>query len=129
MFDNIGSKIKILAIVCCIIGIVATIASQVIVVFTAKYTTSTSYDALIIVLNIIIGVVISWVSSFVLYGFGQLVENSDTVVELLKTKDNNVIVEEDNSSNTRKAKSVNLNASENDKQLEKLIQALEQRQK
>ena len=32
----------------------------------------------------ILGALSSWVSSFVLYGFGQLIENTDKLVELSK---------------------------------------------
>ena len=33
------------------------------------------------ILTILLGVLISWIGSFVLYGFGQLVDNSDKLVE------------------------------------------------
>lgn len=70
MYTNIGAKIKGLAIVVCIGGIIAGVIAGLALI---------SFDedlALIAVLLIAVAALISWVSSFVLYGFGELVENS-----------------------------------------------------
>lgn len=77
MFSNIGGKIKTWAVVLSILGIAASVIYGGIVA--AK-------NALDGVLIIIFGSLGSWVSSFVLYGFGQLVENSDKIVEKLEEK-------------------------------------------
>lgn len=73
MFDNIGRKIRMLAKVLMWIGIIA-FAIYGIVMFTEE-------KVLAGFLIIVIGALYSWVSSFVLYGFGQLVENSDIEAE------------------------------------------------
>ena len=78
MFDNIGSKIKSLAQVVCWIGIVASVIGG--------FSIIVSNDEAVVVglLTMVLGAVGSWVGSFVLYGFGQLIENSDTLVEISK---------------------------------------------
>lgn len=70
MFDNIGSKIKKLAELLCWIGMLLSIIGGVILMY--------AVDSLVPVGTAIvfIGPLLSWISSFVLYGFGELVENS-----------------------------------------------------
>lgn len=72
MFDNIGGKIKVLAQVVCWIGITISVIFGLI-----------SFENGGIVV-IILGSLFSWIGSFTLYGFGQLIENSDILVELKK---------------------------------------------
>ena len=71
MFDNIGSKIKELAKIVCWIGIAVSVIIGIALLWT---------DGLAGILTAVFGSLFSWVGSFVLYGFGQLVENSDTLV-------------------------------------------------
>ena len=74
MFDNIGRKIKTLAQAVCWIGIVCSVISGIV-------TISIDDDlAFLGIIIIVIGSLISWVSSFTLYGFGQLIENTDQLV-------------------------------------------------
>ena len=74
MFDNIGGKIKTLAKVVCWIGIIACIITGIVQM-------ATDEDLVLAgILTAVVGSLLSWVSSFVLYGFGQLVENSDEIV-------------------------------------------------
>ena len=77
MFDNIGSKIKTLAKVVCWIGIIGSIIAGM-----AMIATMGSVGVLSGLLTIVLGAMISWVGSFVLYGFGEMVENSDIRTEL-----------------------------------------------
>ncbi len=74
MFGNIGGKIKALAQVITWIGIIVSILIGII-------TMSTSGPVGILIA--VAGSLISWISSFILYGFGQLIENSDELVRLL----------------------------------------------
>ena len=67
MFDNIGEKIKTLAKVLCWVGI----GLSVIIGINAM-----DYSASSGVLIIFIGSLISWVSSFFSYGFGELIERT-----------------------------------------------------
>ena len=77
MFDNIGSKIKTLAKVVCWIGIIGSIIAGI-----AMIATMGSVGVLPGLLTIVLGALLSWVGSFVLYGFGEMVENSDIRTEL-----------------------------------------------
>ncbi len=70
MFDNIGGKIKILAQVFCWTGIVASVIGGIIWWVEEEF--------FIGLLIMVLGSLVSWVSSFTLYGFGVLVENSET---------------------------------------------------
>lgn len=76
MFKGIGGKIKMLAEVICWTGIIASIGIGLIFLLI-----STKIEMRILGFIIaIIGSFISWINSFLLYGFGQLVENSDVLV-------------------------------------------------
>jgi len=74
MFDNIGGKIKTLARVVCWIGIIGFIISGLI--------TMCTNESMILpgILTAVIGSFLSWIGSFMVYGFGQLIENTDTLV-------------------------------------------------
>ena len=83
MFSNIGSKIKGLAVFITSLGIIASVIGGIALM--------TSDEELILpgFLVMIFGSLASWVSSFFIYGFGQLVENSDKTVALLKEQNKN----------------------------------------
>lgn len=68
MFDNIGGKIKTLAQVVCWIGIVCAIISGFVIIVNDK---DSFFLGFII---IVIGSLISWISSFTLYGFGEIID-------------------------------------------------------
>lgn len=70
MFDNVGSKIKGLASFFCWGGIIASIIGGIILI-------GLDEDLIFAgIAVIVIGSLLSWISSFVLYGFGELVVNS-----------------------------------------------------
>ena len=75
MFNNIGGKIKGYAEFTTWIGIVISVVVGAIILFTSSLVVG-----LVIAL---VGSLISWISSIFLYGFGQLVENSDIIVNTL----------------------------------------------
>ena len=70
MFDNVGSKIKGLASFFCWGGIIASIIGGIILIGLDEDLLFAGFAV------IVIGSLLSWVSSFVLYGFGELVANS-----------------------------------------------------
>lgn len=74
MFENIGKKIKNLASIITWIGILLSVVVGIIIIVLD--------DSLVAVglIVIVAGFVSSWISSFLLYGFGQLVDNSDKLV-------------------------------------------------
>ena len=73
MFNNIGKKLKVVAVVFCWIGIVASVVFGIILI--------DDYDEVVGAVTLVVGVLSSWIGSFALYGFGQLVENSDLQTE------------------------------------------------
>lgn len=80
MFDNIGGKIKVLAMVGCLIGTVASLilAGNILIDGLIGEKSDGLWVGFVI---LIAGPLLSWIGSFTLYGFGQLVENSDILVE------------------------------------------------
>lgn len=68
MFENIGGKIKTLAMAICVLGVVASLILAVVFCFQA--------DVLLGVVVLIGGCLASWVGSFCLYGFGELIEET-----------------------------------------------------
>lgn len=94
MFNNIGRKIKVLSKVLCWLGIIASILFGIVMIIGGSALNSTTayssyYDyksefelsgmSLVItgIVTMILGSFFSWIGSFCLYGFGQLVDNSD----------------------------------------------------
>ena len=74
MFDNIGRKIKTLAQVVCWIGIIGSVISGIVMMANDEDLAFLGF------MIMVIGSLVSWVSSFTLYGFGQLIENTDQLV-------------------------------------------------
>ena len=89
MFSNIGGKIKVLAVVMCILGMVASLAIGVIVIigggflrFSGSYGSAGTAATIVGILIIIFGCLFSWIGSFVLYGYGEL------IAKMMETADN-----------------------------------------
>ena len=71
MFNNIGSKIKFLAIVLTVINMISFIILGFIFIFSGV-----AYAPLYGLIIIIVGCVVSWITSFVLYGYGELIDKT-----------------------------------------------------
>lgn len=84
MYDNIGGKIKALAKTLCGIGIV------IFVIFGFIIMIQDDGAILIGLLTMALGSLISWVGSFITYGFGQLIENSDALVKISKRNNESI---------------------------------------
>lgn len=77
MFDNIGGKIKALAKVMCILGIIVSVIMAFVTWFGgSRYGASTFLPGLI---TLVVGCLGSWVGSFFTYGFGQLIESTEYI--------------------------------------------------
>ena len=91
MYNNIGKKIKILAKVFFWIGIAGSVISGIVLMIQGKYEyavydyyyggyyNESSYDAVFILyglLVMIVGSLLSWLSGFFIYGFGELVDKT-----------------------------------------------------
>ena len=74
MYNDIGGKIKILSIACAIISSFVCFIAGMFCLFDKAI--------LLTLLWWIIGPILSWASSFLLYAFGQLVDNSDKTIEI-----------------------------------------------
>ena len=92
MFTNIGKKIKVLAKVLCWIGIIGGIISGISLIavgangagISTRYYGSSSFvgGTAMIVVGVVILILLpllSWISSFILYGFGEMVDNTSDV--------------------------------------------------
>lgn len=75
MFSNIGTKIKGLATVVTWLGIIASLC-----IGSSWMKLEEDMAMVIGIIIIVAGSLLSWLMSFVLYGFGQLVDNSDKLV-------------------------------------------------
>ena len=73
MFDNIGGKIKTAAIWFCALGICACALIGIILLVSEK--------SLFGLLIAAIGALLSWVGSFTLYGFGELIDRVISIDE------------------------------------------------
>lgn len=67
MFDNIGGKIKGVSVLITIIGIIASVVGGILIV--AMIPAAWGFA----LLAIAVGSLVSWVGSFLLYGFGELI--------------------------------------------------------
>lgn len=77
MYKNIGAKIKVLAVVIAILGIVFSISYGLLLI-------SDNGQMLTSILIIILGSLASWVGSFVLFSWGEVVENVKKQTEIQK---------------------------------------------
>lgn len=84
MFSNIGEKIKTLAEVICIIGIVTSIIAAIVMFSNSEIGLG--------FLLLILAPLLFWISSFTLYGFGEIIvllkQNIDKQTEIIKKLDN-----------------------------------------
>ena len=83
MFNNVGGKIKTLAKITAWIGII------ICVIYGFVLLVSVEDMALVGLLIMTVGSLASWISALVLYGFGELIENSGIIANKKeKTVDN-----------------------------------------
>lgn len=82
MYENVGAKIKGVAVIVTAIGFIISV-----VLFLILISTGTLPMYALGVAVLIGGMFISWLSSLALYGFGELIENSDIIAGRLNLKD------------------------------------------
>ena len=99
MFDNIGKKIKVFAIVSFILGIIASIVFGIICIVLGNQISSNSYGAdkeagteLVTygITILISGCIGSWLVSLTTYGFGELIEQNQIQTTLLQNINRNL---------------------------------------
>lgn len=82
MFENIGGKIKGLAKFICWVGIVICVIAGIIMFVQAGEAYSSAERTVLVITGlaiIIVGSLMSWIGSFLLYGFGELVESTSII--------------------------------------------------
>ena len=92
MYRNIGKKIKVLATIICIVTAIIWIILGFVLILREKSTTEIRLAGMV---TLIAGPLSCWINSFLLYGYGELIEqNAETNKELKKliqkTKDNEI---------------------------------------
>ena len=80
MFDDIGEKIKNLAIIVAILGMISSIIAGLILMGDEHY--GFFYGLLVI----IFGCIASWIGEFILYGFGELICKTTEIAENTKNQ-------------------------------------------
>lgn len=85
MFDNIGGKIKGIAKFICYLGILLSVTGGTIIFFFGIDTeTNLFWIGLLVIAG---GALSSWLGSLATYGFGELIENSTIIAELMAKAD------------------------------------------
>ena len=82
MFSNIGGKIKKLAVVLCILGMVASVVCAVFCFVNSGRRQDLTLTGVLI---LVAGCLASWIGSFFVYGFGELIEKVTSIDKTLKT--------------------------------------------
>lgn len=81
MLNNIGEKIKTLAKVLCWIGIILSVSTGILSLFGGiDYFLSFGFILLFL------GPLLSWIGSFLLYGFGELIAKTTRIAEILEQR-------------------------------------------
>jgi len=107
MFDNIGGKIKKLASVITGLGITGSVIVGIILMALAEEL------VLMGIIIAVVGSISSWIGSFLLYGFGELVENSAIIakksdMKLSKSNNSNTVRHEETVNQTTQNKTESL---------------------
>ena len=83
MFTNIGKKIKILAVIYAVLGFIASTISGMITMFTTMAQAIDYEEPGLLFLGLIMGLLIivggclvAWITSWPLYGFGELIDKT-----------------------------------------------------
>ena len=84
MFNNPGKKIKGLAKLSFVIGLVVSVALAIVMFAIAEDSYVEAPFIIAGLLCIIVGPFLSWLSSIAVYGFGELVENSTQIKDHLE---------------------------------------------
>ncbi len=85
MYDNIGNKIKILAKVFFVLGAIASVIGAIYLFFEAAH-------ILLCLAIAIVGSLFSWISTWLLYGFGEIIDKLSDIEE--NTHSNRFVKEE-----------------------------------
>lgn len=84
MFDNIGVKIKVVASVMCWLGIAVFFILGIALLCEAEYDVEYIFGVVVM----IVGPIASWLGSFLLYGYGELIDETSGIHNILREKFN-----------------------------------------
>ncbi|MCR4874725.1 MAG: hypothetical protein K5923_03150 [Clostridia bacterium] len=87
LFSHIGKKIMTLAKVICWLGIIGSVIMAIVIMASGKFFDTAFEKGYVVGYGIgygLAGCIVSWLSTWILYGFGRLIDNSDRQVELLE---------------------------------------------
>lgn len=79
MFNNIGSKIQTFAKVMCWIGIIVSVVAGLVMIVSSFSSYAPAAGIVAGLLTAVLGSLFSWVGSFMMVGFGELVENTAAI--------------------------------------------------
>lgn len=82
MFENIGGKIKGLAVLVCSLGMIASVLYGIVLISDAYY----DMEIISGCLFIFVGPLIAWLSSCGIYGFGELIEKICGIHDMMQAK-------------------------------------------
>ncbi len=80
MFENIGGKIMNLARFICAAGIIASVMTGIVF-----FSFGDEFFFMMGLITIVGGIILSWITSWFMYAFGQLVEDANKSAKFLKT--------------------------------------------
>lgn len=81
MFDNIGGKLKGLAKVTSVLGMIVSVITAIALFCTNSHYSPTIGLGFVVLIG---GCVGSWVAGFFTYGFGELIEKQTTIADHLE---------------------------------------------
>ena len=92
MFNHIGKKIKVFAKALFWMTVIIFVIGAIIVfsIGTQNKPDSTSIFIIIGIIMIVLGIAIAWLNNFLLYGFGELIDSNQKILEILEKEKNNV---------------------------------------
>lgn len=88
MFDEVGKKIKTLVIALSVISMLVYVFIGLIFIFAFAKTELSTFFTVIGFAVMIIGILITYVSSFALYGYGELIDSNQQILEILEKQYN-----------------------------------------
>ncbi len=87
MFSNIGNKLKTAAKIILWVGIAVSVIGGIVIIADGSVERRTNPMILPGLMTMIGGAFVSWISALGLYGFGELVENSDIRTNIAAKQD------------------------------------------
>ena len=79
MYNNIGNKIMVFAKVVCSLGFIASVLGGVVIAYAMAVMNLLGLGIFLGILVAVIGSLVSWISTWVMYGFGELIETAKKI--------------------------------------------------